>query len=114
MRDREGNLIDIMTMCSGPIWNHMSAKPHRASIQRDAFMHIRVIIYGSLLRPEGKHDFSKEVADGATVKDVIIALGYQPQHVTTILTTVNGLQASHNLQLKEDDEIVLSVMIGGG
>ena len=77
-------------------------------------MNIRVIIYGSLLRPEGKHDFVREMADGATVRNLIVALGYQPQHVPTILTTVNGMQASHNMRLKEGDEIVLSVMIGGG
>lgn len=77
-------------------------------------MNIRVIIYGSLLRPEGKHDFVKEVAAGATVRDLIVALGYEPHHVTTILTTVNGRQASHHMKLKEGDEVVLSVMIGGG
>lgn len=77
-------------------------------------MNIRVIIYGSLLRPEGQHDFVREMAEGATVRNLIVALGYQPQHVSTILTTVNGMQASHNMRLKEGDEIVLSVMIGGG
>jgi sulfur carrier protein ThiS len=77
-------------------------------------MNIRVIIYGSLLRTEGKHNFTKDVPEGATVRDLILALGYQPQHVTTILTTVNGMQASHNMPLKDGDEIVLSVMVGGG
>jgi molybdopterin converting factor small subunit len=77
-------------------------------------MNIRVIIYGSLLRPEGKHDYVKVVPEGVTVRELIVALGYQPQHVTTILSTVNGRQASHNMRLKDGDEIVLSVMIGGG
>jgi molybdopterin converting factor small subunit len=77
-------------------------------------MNIRVIIYGSLLRPEGKHDYLKVVPEGATVRELIVALGYKPQHVTTILSTVNGRQASHNMRLKDGDEIVLSVMIGGG
>jgi hypothetical protein len=77
-------------------------------------MNIRVIIYGSLLRPEGKHDYTKDVPEGATVRDLIVALGYQPQHVAAILPTVNGVQASHNLRLKAGDEVVLSVMVGGG
>jgi sulfur carrier protein ThiS len=77
-------------------------------------MNIRVIIYGSLLRPEGKHDYVKVVPAGATVRDLILALGYKPHHVMTILTTVNGVQASHHMKLKDGDEIVLSVMIGGG
>ena len=77
-------------------------------------MNIRVVIYGSLLRPEGKHDFTKEMPDGASVRDLIVALGYKPQHVTTILSTVNGMQASHHAKLKDQDEIVLSIMIGGG
>jgi sulfur carrier protein ThiS len=77
-------------------------------------MNIRVIIYGSLLRPEGQHDYVKEVQAGATVKDLIVALGYQRQHVATILTTVNGAQASHNRKLQDGDEVVLSVMVGGG
>jgi sulfur carrier protein ThiS len=77
-------------------------------------MNIRVIIYGSLLRPEGKHDYVKAVPEGATVRELILALGYQPQHVATILTTINGTQASHNRKLQDGDELVLSVMIGGG
>ena len=77
-------------------------------------MNIRVVIYGSLLRPDGKPEFVSEMPEGAIVRDLIVALGYQPHHVATILTTVNGLQASHNLTLKEGDEVVLAVMIGGG
>ena len=77
-------------------------------------MNIRVIIFGSLLRPEGKHDYVKEVPEGASVKDLMLALGYQPQHVATILPTVNGAQASQHARLKEGDEVVLSVMVGGG
>jgi len=77
-------------------------------------MHVRVIIFGSMLRTEGKNNFLKEVRDGATVRDLIVALGYQPHHVTTILSTVNGLQASLNKPLQEGDEVVLSVMVGGG
>lgn len=77
-------------------------------------MNIRVIIYGSLLRTEGKRDFVKEVPDGATVRDLIVALGYQPHHVTTILPTVNRSEVSHNRPLRDGDEVVLAVMVGGG
>jgi sulfur carrier protein ThiS len=77
-------------------------------------MNVRVIIYGSLLRPEGKHDYVKEVAEGATVKELILALGYQPLHAASVLATVNGKQASQYMRLQEGDEVVLSVMIGGG
>jgi sulfur carrier protein ThiS len=77
-------------------------------------MNIRVVIYGSLLRTEGKPNFIKVVPEGATVRDLLVALGYKPQHVATILTTVNGIQSSHNMKLKEHDEVVLSIMVGGG
>ncbi len=77
-------------------------------------MNIHVILYGALLRPEGQHDFQKEVPEGTTVRGLILASGFQPNHVTPILTTVNGTQASHNRKLKEGDEVVLSVMVGGG
>lgn len=77
-------------------------------------MNVRVIIYGSLLKPEGKSDFSQEVPDGATVRDLILALGYRAQHASVILTTVNGAQASHRMRLKDGDEVVLSVLVGGG
>ncbi|HNX31241.1 MAG TPA: MoaD/ThiS family protein [Holophaga sp.] len=77
-------------------------------------MNIRVIIYGSLLRTEGKRDFVKEVPEGATVRDLIVALGYQPHHVTTILPTVNRSEVSHNRPLQDGDEVVLAVMVGGG
>ena len=77
-------------------------------------MNIRVIIYGSLLRPEGQHDYVKEVAEGATVKDLILAIGFQQSHVATILATVDGTQASHHRKLSEGEEVVLSVMVGGG
>jgi len=77
-------------------------------------MHVRVVIYGSLLRPEGQHDYVKDVPEGATVRELILALGYTPLHATAILTTVNGAQASHHRRLQEGDEVVLSVMVGGG
>ena len=77
-------------------------------------MNIRVIIFGTLLKPEGKSDFAKTMEDGATVRDLLVALGYQPHHIKAILTTVNGHHASHNKKLKEGDEVVLSVMVGGG
>lgn len=77
-------------------------------------MNVRVIIYGSLLRPEGQHDYGKDVPEGTTVRELMLALGYTPQHAAAILATVNGAQASHLRRLKEGDEVVLSVMVGGG
>jgi hypothetical protein len=77
-------------------------------------MNVRVIIYGTMLRTEGQQDFVKDVPEGATVRELILALGYQPHHVTSILTTVNGTQASHHRRLQQGDEVVLSVMVGGG
>jgi hypothetical protein len=77
-------------------------------------MHVRVIIYGTMLRTEGQPDFGKDIAEGTTVRELILALGYQPHHVASILATVNGAQASHHRRLLDGDEVVLSVMVGGG
>jgi sulfur carrier protein ThiS len=77
-------------------------------------MNIHVIVFGTLLKPQGKDDFVQTVADGATVQELLLAIGYQPQHVKTILITLNGQHASHLKKLKDGDEVVLSVMVGGG
>jgi sulfur carrier protein ThiS len=77
-------------------------------------MNIHVIIFGTLLRPEGEHDYTKAIPEGSTVKDLMVAMGYQPAHVKAILTTVNGQHASPHKKLHEGDEVVLSVMVGGG
>lgn len=77
-------------------------------------MNVRVIIYGTLLRPEGQHDYVKTLPEPATVKDLLAAMGYQPAHAKAILVTVNGQHASPLKKLSDGDEVVLSVMVGGG
>lgn len=77
-------------------------------------MNIRVIIFGTLLKPKGEQEFTQTMPEGATVRDLLLAVGYQPAHVKSILTTVNGEHAAGPKKLHDGDEVVLSVMVGGG
>ena len=77
-------------------------------------MKIHVKIFGALQKPEGKDDFQHEVKDGATIETLLLALGYHPRHVSAIVAELNGKQSRHTVKLKDGDEVVLSLAIGGG
>lgn len=77
-------------------------------------MKIHVQIIGALTKPDGKGDFQHEVAEGSTIKDMLIGLGYQASHVSMIQAAVNGKQKKNSQILKNQDTVELSLPVGGG
>ena len=77
-------------------------------------MKIRVKIIGALTKPNGKEDFVQDIPDGSTIEKLLLDLGYNPKHLSMIMTAVNGKQKKQSYKLKNDDEIELSLPVGGG
>lgn len=77
-------------------------------------MRVKVSIGGLLVNPQGKSEAELALPDGALVKDMLLALGYEHAHVPRIMTSVNGTIRRPDYALKDGDEVRLSILVGGG
>jgi molybdopterin converting factor small subunit len=77
-------------------------------------MKIRVKIIGALSKPNGQDDFSFDLPPKSTITDLLKLLGYHEAHLNIIMGAVNGKQKKNHCPLKENDEVELSLPIGGG
>ncbi len=77
-------------------------------------MKVRVKIIGALTKPDGKEDFVQEISDGSNLERLLLDLGYNQKPLAMIMTAVNGKQKKHSFKLKNDDEVELSLPVGGG
>ena len=77
-------------------------------------MNVRVKIIGALSKPEGKDDFPIDLPAKSTITDLLRRLGYHEAHLAIIMGAVNGKQKKNSQVLKENDEIELSLPVGGG
>lgn len=77
-------------------------------------MKVRVTIGGLLTKPGGKSRVDAEVSDGATISDLLAAIGYSPEHIPRIMPSVKGTIRKHDYALSDGDEVSLSILVGGG
>ncbi|MFA5141048.1 MAG: MoaD/ThiS family protein [Elusimicrobiota bacterium] len=77
-------------------------------------MKVKVSIGGLLVKPRGKSEAELDLADNATVKDMLLALGYEDAHVPRIMASVNGTIRRPDYSLKDGDDVKLSILVGGG
>ena len=75
-------------------------------------MRIRLRLMG-LLRDKTPADGIFEVADGATIDDVLRALGIAP-HARQVLTVNGRFERDRGRALAPDDELVVIPPVGGG
>lgn len=75
-------------------------------------MNVRVKIMG-VLKDKTPSGDALEVPDGATIKDVLVALDVPVERVQ--MCTVNGdLEADRGRVLSDDDELTVIPPVGGG
>jgi len=77
-------------------------------------MKVNVKIMGVLNRYKGKSEFEIEIPGGAKIEDLYNEIGYNKKQASFILAAVNGKQRRKMHSLNEDDNILLSMTVGGG
>ncbi|HPB31365.1 MAG TPA: hypothetical protein PLB62_07920 [Candidatus Sumerlaeota bacterium] len=75
---------------------------------------VHVCVSGILLKPRGLNEFDLELARGSTVRDSLVAAGYAENHIPRIMTVVDGVLRPHHHVLESGQNVVLSIVIGGG
>ena len=78
-------------------------------------MKLTVKIVGSLFKPEGKTLLAWEGPQGSTIEQVLLNLGYAPEHLRFLTAAVNGVSVP-DLDAKppEGAVVLISMPIGGG
>ncbi len=59
-------------------------------------------------------DKSIDLAESATVTDLLTALGISEEHQKAVVPFINSERAKRNHTLKDGDEVFLSLAVGGG
>ncbi|MCD4784308.1 MAG: MoaD/ThiS family protein [Candidatus Eremiobacteraeota bacterium] len=77
-------------------------------------MKIKVKILGVLKKPEGKSIFQLELPDGAKLTDIYERLNYTKLEASFVVPAVNGKVKKPSHTLSENDEVLLSMTVGGG
>ena len=75
---------------------------------------IQIKILGVLTKPSGKDAFRHEIAQGTTLEQVLLGLGYRPAHVRFIICTVQGEQRPLGYAPRAGEEVVLFLPASGG
>ena len=95
------------------------ADPHGGTIaQGSADMHIAVRLGSGLARLAGRPRLELDLADGATVRDLLDRVaGERPElsaGLPSVLTVVRGSQVASDRVLSDGDEVALLIPISGG
>lgn len=77
-------------------------------------MQVKLSYVGYLKLPGVKSGSAVEVAEGATVADVLSQYGVAAEQQRHITPFVNGEERRHAAPLADGDELTLVIQIGGG
>ena len=77
-------------------------------------MKVVVRVTGPVVLPSGKTETSVDLEAGATVQDLIAAIGFSPAQARFFRVAIGGAVADRHTQLEEGDQVTLMVPIGGG
>jgi molybdopterin converting factor small subunit len=77
-------------------------------------MSVHVKVLGALNKPFGQDDFDFQVAEGASLEDLLLKLGYHPSHLRFMLLAVNGQQETLGCRLRDGDQVLLTLPTSGG
>jgi len=75
---------------------------------------IKVRIKGSLKKPFGQAQFNYDCAEGTTVAGLLTSFQYTDDQVRYITASVNYNVKPHTYTLRNEDEVMLMAMVGGG
>ena len=77
-------------------------------------MTVHVEFMGPVKRPGIEHDADVAVADGGTIEDLLLALGYQPMHVRHIGVFRDNVRLPRGTRLQDGEHVVVTLPLGGG
>lgn len=77
-------------------------------------MKVKVELLPGLRKVQDKRKFEVELPEGATVKDMLLSVGFGEDEIQHIRVWVGKDLASIHTVLKDSDEATASVPIGGG
>jgi hypothetical protein len=75
---------------------------------------VSVKISGPLIKPQGRDNFALELKSGTKLRRLLLQLGYDKKHIPSIMPVVNGTLQKDSYELKQGDQVSLSLIIGGG
>lgn len=77
-------------------------------------MKVRVEHIALIQCPHLETDGTVQVADGATITDVLNQIGIDPDHQRAVVPFINSEKAKRSHTLHDGDKVFLSLAIGGG
>jgi len=75
---------------------------------------VKVSITGVLKRPNNDNDFKIELPENSTLNSLLSKLNYSEDHINYIIPIINGRKSNLRVILKNDDEVTLTLPVGGG
>jgi molybdopterin converting factor small subunit len=75
---------------------------------------VKVELLPGLKPIRGERKFETEVREGATVKDLFLAVGYEEGEIEHLRVWIGKSSASLNTVLKDRDEVTAGVPLAGG
>jgi len=77
-------------------------------------INIKIEIVGLLKKPKNLSRLEVELPDNSTMEDLLLKLEYSRDHCRYILPIINGVRGDMHAVLSNDDEVVLTLPVGGG
>ena len=75
---------------------------------------IKISILGALLKPNGLEKFDHVCPSNTTILELLRSLKYNSHHIKYIMSSINNETKDHNHILKDNDEVTLFTVVGGG
>ena len=75
---------------------------------------VNIRVKGTLKKPFGKAQMEYSCEADTTIVELLTELGYIEEHLPFIMASVNGELRDHKYIVKENDNIMLFVNVGGG
>jgi molybdopterin converting factor small subunit len=77
-------------------------------------MRVKVELLPGLRPIRGEKRFEIELNDGATVKELLLSIGFRENEIEHLRVWVGKDMASLHTVLKDSDEVTMGVPLGGG
>jgi sulfur carrier protein ThiS len=77
-------------------------------------MKINIELSGALKRKAKENCFELEVAEGKTVHQVLLDMGYKEEEIRYLIAILNGNRVELATTLQEGDRLRILLPIGGG
>jgi len=77
-------------------------------------VHLKVELMPFLRRQQDETIFDMKMSDNATVKTMLLELGFKDEEISCLIISVNGKIARLEEKLSDNDSVWVGMVIGGG